>query len=62
MPPASPSLDDRLDEAAAAQDPRAAVSFVLRETYDAARARAASVYKTQKFSDHAPLTVEYAAA
>ena len=28
----------------------------------AARARAASVYKTQKFSDHAPLTVEYAAA
>ena len=26
----------------------------------AARARAASVYKTQKFSDHAPLTVEYA--
>ena len=40
MTPASPSLDDRLDEAAAAQDPRAAVSFVLRETYDAARARA----------------------
>ena len=28
----------------------------------AARARAASVYKAQKFSDHAPLTVEYAAA
>ena len=28
----------------------------------AARARAASVYKTQKFSAHAPLTVEYAAA
>lgn len=40
MTPVSPSLDDRLDEAAAAQDPRAAVSFVLREAYDAARARA----------------------
>src|SRR5450830_1151501 len=37
---ASPSLDDRLDEAARAEDPRAAVSVVLRETYDAARARA----------------------
>ncbi|WP_159847102.1 [protein-PII] uridylyltransferase [Brevundimonas sp. G8] len=37
---ASPSLDDRLDEAARAGDPRAAVSVVLRETYDAARARA----------------------
>ena len=24
-----------------------------------ARARAASVYKTQKFSDHAPLTIDY---
>lgn len=40
MTPAPPSLDDRLDEAAAAQDPRAAVSFVLREAYDAARTRA----------------------
>ncbi|MCK6105698.1 MULTISPECIES: [protein-PII] uridylyltransferase [unclassified Brevundimonas] len=40
MTSASPSLDDRLDEAAAAQDPRAAVSFVLREAYDAARTRA----------------------
>ncbi|GAW42359.1 Bifunctional uridylyltransferase/uridylyl-removing enzyme [Brevundimonas sp. SH203] len=40
MTPASPSLDDRLDEAAAAHDPRAAVSFVLREAYEAARTRA----------------------
>ena len=39
MTPVSPSLDDRLDQAAAAQDPRAAVSFVLREAYDAARTR-----------------------
>ncbi|MFN7111241.1 MAG: [protein-PII] uridylyltransferase [Brevundimonas sp.] len=36
----SPSLDDRLDEAARAGDPRAAVASVLRESYDAARARA----------------------
>ena len=35
-----PSLDDRLDEAARAKDPRAAVSVVLREAYDVARARA----------------------
>ena len=28
-----PSLDDRLDEAARAKDPRAAVSVVLREAY-----------------------------
>lgn len=37
---ASPSLDDRLDEAARAGDPRAAVASVLRDSYDAARARA----------------------
>ena len=35
-----PSLDDRLDEAARAKDPRAAVSVVLREAYDVARDRA----------------------
>ena len=40
MTPVSPSLDDRLDEAARAGDPRAAVSVVLREVFDAARARA----------------------
>ena len=40
MTPASPGLDDRLDKAAAAQDPRAPVSLVLREAYDAARTRA----------------------
>ncbi|MCG2664027.1 nucleotidyltransferase domain-containing protein, partial [Brevundimonas sp.] len=37
---ASPSLDDRLDEAARAGDPRAAVAGVVRDSYDAARARA----------------------
>jgi len=40
MTAAPTSLDDRLDEAARTPDPRAAVAAVLRESYDAARARA----------------------
>ena len=40
MPDASTPLDDRLVEAARAQDPRAAVAALLKDRYDAARARA----------------------
>ena len=47
------------------QRPACSVSLLLpradpeRQVYAAAGAQAASIYKGEKFSDHAPLTIEY---